>query len=71
LRRVNRGVAFRTGVAAYIPFGGSWRFGGPPTLTGHAISRSVRQLIPGRGLLGATDKQGSETQPTWYRPPNP
>ncbi|HEX4757182.1 MAG TPA: hypothetical protein VH308_04335 [Terracidiphilus sp.] len=64
-------MAFRTGVAANIHFGGRWRFGGPPTLAGDAISRGVRQLIPGRVLLGGSDKQGSETQPTSYPHPNP
>ena len=69
LGRRNCGMAFRTDVAANIPFGGRWRFGGPPTLAGDAIGRGVRQLIPGRVLLGGSDKQGSETQPTYMPPP--
>jgi hypothetical protein len=59
-------MAFRTGVAANIHFGGRWRFGGPPTQAGDAISCGVRQLIPGRVLLSNSDKRSSETRPTNY-----
>jgi hypothetical protein len=64
-------MAFRTDVAANVPFGGRWRFGGPPTLAGDAISRGVRQLIRGRVPLSGRDKQSSETDATYYRHSNP
>ncbi|SPE18129.1 hypothetical protein SBA5_1380001 [Candidatus Sulfotelmatomonas gaucii] len=69
--RRNCGMAFRTDIAANVPFGGRWRFGGPPTLAGDTISRGVRQFIRGRVLLAGSDEQSSQTEPTYYRHPNP
>ena len=70
LGRRNCGMAVRTDAAANIPFGGRWRFGGPPTQAGYAISRGVRQLIRGRVSLSGSDKQSSETQPSCCPRPN-
>jgi len=64
-------MAFCTDVAAYIPLGGRWRFGRPPTVAGDAIGSRIRQLIASRVLLGVSDKRRKETQPANERHPNP
>ena len=64
-------MAFRAHAAANIPFGGSWRLGGPPTLAADTIGRGVRQLILGRVPLGAGEMQCCETQPNYSRHTDP